>query len=132
MTPERERLKNAIEDRAVDLRLKLNKVAQRADMSPANFLRIRTGEVALTPLAMAAIEQALEWEPGSILDIIEGGDPTPRRRPAGSPPPPPGVDPSEWETWDPLDQQMVLAAIQVAQARVADVHPNERTPKRAS
>jgi hypothetical protein len=132
MDPHRERLKIAIEARAIELRLKLNKVAQRAGMSAGNFLRIRAGEVALTPFAIATIEQALEWEPGSIQAILDGGEPTPRSSPSDLPPAPPGIDPKEWASWDPLDRQMVLAAVQVAQARAADVHSNERTPRRAS
>lgn len=132
ISPERERLTAAIGTRAVELRLKLNKVAVRAGMSTANFLRIRTGEVALTPLAIAALEQALEWESGSIQDILAGGQPTPRRQPSDLPPAPPGIDPAEWATWDPLDRRMVLAAVQIAQARVASVHPNERSHRRVS
>jgi hypothetical protein len=119
MTPQRERLKTAIENRAVELRLKLNKVAQRADMSAANFLRIRTGEVALTPLAAAAIEDALEWENGSIQAILDGRDPTPRRRTDGIPPMPSGIgiDPKEWAKWSPEDRELVLLAIRHAQQR---------------
>lgn len=119
MTPERERLKAAIENRAVELRLKLNQVAQRADMSAANFLRIRTGEVALTPLAVAAIEDALEWESGSIQAILDGGVPTPRRSDSAIPPLPPGigVDPKEWAHWSPEDRELVLLAIRHAQQR---------------
>lgn len=124
MTPDRERLKTAIENRAVELRLKLNKVAQRADMSPANFLRIRTGEVALTPFAVAAIEQALDWEPGSIQRILDGLEPTPRQRERELPPAPPGVDPEQWRAWDPLDREMVLAAVRVANARTQQQSPH--------
>lgn len=119
MTPERERLKTAIENRAVELRLKLNKVAQRADMSAANFLRIRTGEVALTPLAVAAIEHALEWESGSVQAILDGGEPTPHRRADDIPPMPTGIgiDPKEWARWSPEDRELVLLAIRHAQQR---------------
>lgn len=127
VTPERERLKNAIENRAVELRLKLNQVAQRAGMSAANFLRIRTGEVGLTPLAVAAIEDALEWEAGSIQAVLDGARPAPRHTHPDIPPMPPGIgiDPKEWASWAPEDRDLVLAAVRAASARARRRDPGD-------
>lgn len=101
---DRERLKQAIEDRAGALRLRLKQVARRAEMSEANFFRIRTGDITLTPFAMAAIEDALEWGHGSIKAILAGGEPILTRD--HSPPVPPvpeglPVDPADWAAMTP-------------------------------
>lgn len=112
MTPDRERLKTAIEGRAVELRLKLSQVAARAEMSAANFLRIRNGEVALTPLAIAAIEHALEWERGSVQAVLDGDPPTPRGDTRAEPHPPRG-------TAEELADQ--IAELQRLQARTEQV-----------
>lgn len=77
MTPDRERLKAAIEARAVELGLRLRQVASRAHMTESNLYRIRMAEIELTDAARIALEDALEWERGSIQAILDGGHPTP-------------------------------------------------------
>lgn len=77
MTPDRERLKAAIDLRAAGLGLFLREVASRAHMDGSNLYRIRTGENELTTSACIAIEEALQWERGSIQAILDGGEPTP-------------------------------------------------------
>jgi hypothetical protein len=84
MTPERERLKAAVDARTVELRLRLREVASRAHMSEPNLYRIRTGET-ITRAAKIALEEALEWEPGSIDAILAGGEPTVRRQDSTKP-----------------------------------------------
>lgn len=97
MDADRQRLADAMEDRRLQLRLKWIEVARRAEMSESNLVRIRKGEIALTPLAARAIEDALEWEAKSIEGVLRGEAPKPRV-PQGVPPIPEGVrvDPADW------------------------------------
>lgn len=76
MTPDRERLKAAIDARAAELGLRYREVASRAHMTESNLFRIRTGEIELSNAARIALEDALEWERGSMQAILDGGQPT--------------------------------------------------------
>jgi AraC-like DNA-binding protein len=122
MDAQRERLKRHIEDRAVELRLRLKDVANAAGMSIANLHRVRNGIGTLTPYAMAALEDALEWAPGSVRAVLDGDAPTPRQVATAAPdvePPPAGldVDPARWAAWDPLDRQNIINAYKLAEQR---------------
>lgn len=102
MDADRQRLADVMEDRRVQLRLKWIEVARRADMSESNLVRIRKGDIALTPLAARAIEDALEWEPKSVEAILRGEAPRPQL-PPNVPPIPEGVrvDPADWAVMTP-------------------------------
>jgi len=76
MTPDRERLKAAVDARAAELGLRLREVASRARMDGSNLYRIRNGETELTTSARIALEEALVWERGSIQAILDGDQPT--------------------------------------------------------
>jgi hypothetical protein len=74
----RENLADAMERRAMgDLGLRWTDVATRAGISQSQLLRIRQG-APITPFTAARLEEALDWEPGSIQTILDGGEPTPR------------------------------------------------------
>ena len=77
MDADRTRLAQAMTARRVALRpLQWKEVAKRAGMSEQNLLRIRNGEISLTPEAIAGIEIALRWDVGSVKAILAGGEPT--------------------------------------------------------
>lgn len=85
MDADRERLASAMDARRIELRLRWKKVADLAGMSEANLLRIRNGEIALTPFAAAGIESALQWAKGSVDSVLGGQDARPAH-PEHSPP----------------------------------------------
>jgi AraC-like DNA-binding protein len=137
MNQDRDRLKAAIEDRALELRLRLRAVARRAEMSEANLFRIRNGEIAITPFAAAGIERALEWEPGTVEKVLAGHAPAARRK-EHSPPELPagwGIDPKKWARYDPIDREMIVNAIRLAEQRAQTPgtrsHPNAGHGRRA-
>jgi len=81
MDADRDRLRQAIEARAAQLRLRLQEVASRASMSLSTLGRVRAGVGALTPYVVASLEDALEWTHGSVQAILAGDAPTPVSRP---------------------------------------------------
>lgn len=72
-----EALSAAIEDRRSQLRIKLQDVARRADISVATLGRARRGEGDLTTDTKIGLEEALLWARGSVDAILAGGQPTP-------------------------------------------------------
>ncbi len=73
MDETRERLAEEMDSRRKKLRLRWTQVARRASLSVQTLLRIRTGETAVTDFAAEGIEQALNWPPGTIKDILATG-----------------------------------------------------------
>ena len=76
----RQRLTDAIEKRRAQLHLQLEEVAARmgrTGRSAAHLRRLRTGKAELNDMAKAELESALEWQKGSVDDILEGREPTP-------------------------------------------------------
>lgn len=70
----RERLDQAMNERRLDLRIRWVEVARRASMSVTNLNLIRKGRIAITDLAAANLEDALEWEQGHIARVLAEGD----------------------------------------------------------
>lgn len=69
-----------------DLRLKWDEVAARAGIHRETLRQIRIGNGDIRPLSATGIEDALEWEHGSIDTVLDGGEPTPLGgRPAPEP-----------------------------------------------
>lgn len=106
MDQARERLTAAMDERRLELRLRWNAVARRADMDASNLRRIRNGEIPVTMEAAYGIERALEWPRGRV-DVLLGratahvgpvAAATPYEDPA-DPPPFPLLDETEWEMW---------------------------------
>ena len=76
ITPEaRERLSRIMEDRRLDLGLSWREVASRAEVSYEALRALRTGTGGIRPLTARQIDSALEWVPGSVQAIMDGGDP---------------------------------------------------------
>lgn len=72
-----ERFVREMTERAEEKRLRWTDVARGAGMSVQNLLRIRKGEIAVTPYAAVGLEQVLDWPKGYIRDLLgdESGAP---------------------------------------------------------
>jgi hypothetical protein len=79
-TVQTERLDTAMDRRRRQLRLRWKQVADRAGMTYSNLHRIRTGQITLTDFARDGVEDALQWEHGSVAAILDGAEPTERRQ----------------------------------------------------
>lgn len=77
-----ERLAEAMNARRLSLHLNWKAVASRAGISYESLRAIRRGEYRPSELSAAGLDEALEWEPGSVDAILDGGDPTPADAPA--------------------------------------------------
>jgi transcriptional regulator with XRE-family HTH domain len=75
--PARARLAMLMDERRRDLRLTWDQVAGRAGINRETLRQIRTGSGNIRPLSATGIEDALEWDRGSIDRILAGGDPAP-------------------------------------------------------
>lgn len=78
----RERLARAMTDRRRELRLSIRAVAQRAGMDRATWTGAENADRDLREYHYAGVEAALDWEAGSVEQILAGHTPTPR--PAGN------------------------------------------------
>lgn len=102
-----ERLDQELNRRRLDQRLEWNDVARQLDISPESLRAIRKGRNGPKEITGRAIDDWMNWEPGSTRQVLDGGDPTPRADPA--PPAPAGrgveltvhVNPSEPELREP-------------------------------
>lgn len=72
-----DRLDEAIETRRLDLDLSLNDVATASKISPATLRAIRRGTSKPNALTKRRLEDTLQWEHGSIDELLSGGEPTP-------------------------------------------------------
>ena len=73
---DRDQLDQWMNARRLALRMKWTEVAQKADMTPQNLLRIRQGTIGITWDAADGIERALRWERGSVESaVLEGHEP---------------------------------------------------------
>lgn len=77
MSEPHERLNRAMLERGVELRKKWVHIAREAKITTSALSGIRRGEYRPSVHTARALEDALEWEPGSIAAILDGGDPTP-------------------------------------------------------
>jgi hypothetical protein len=76
ITPEqRARLDRLMNLRRLDLGLTWREVAARSGRSYEALRQLRTGPGGINELTAVQFSRALEWEPHSLLDIIEGGEP---------------------------------------------------------
>lgn len=72
----RERLARLMDERRRELGKTWDQVADEAGLTKEGLRGIRRGEGAtIRPLSKAGIERALRWTPGSVEDILAGGDP---------------------------------------------------------
>ena len=76
ISPEaRERLASLMDDRRLELRLRWREVAEAGGISYEALRDVRNGKGGIRRLTERAIEAGLQWAPGSIAQILDGGDP---------------------------------------------------------
>lgn len=71
----RQRLARLMDERRAELQLTWSEVAERAGITREGLRRTRTGTGHIRSLTKVGIERALSWAPGSIEDILQGGEP---------------------------------------------------------
>lgn len=79
-SPERKRLAKLMDDRRADLRLRWDEVAELAGVTYETLRQVRYGAGEIRILTKRGIEEALQWERGSIDAILAGGDPRPAQK----------------------------------------------------
>src|ERR1017187_678062 len=85
ISPEaRQRLRDLIDHRRLELRLRWQDVATAGGISLKALHSVRTGNAGIAAPTRGGIEDGLRWQSGSVDSILEGGDPTPLGSRAGS------------------------------------------------
>jgi transcriptional regulator with XRE-family HTH domain len=76
----------AMEDARLELGLRWSQVARQVGMTPQNLLRIRKGDIAVTPLAARGIERVFGWPQGRVeaLESNATAEPDPATVDAGT------------------------------------------------
>lgn len=84
--PPHERLDHELSQRRLDRRMDWNDVASEIGISPESLRAIRKDRNKPGDLTARAIDEWLDWEPGSTKTLFGGGEPTPRKvEPPASP-----------------------------------------------
>lgn len=76
-TAERTRLADEMDRRRIALSLRWEHIAEKARISTTHLRKFRRGDAGASDVVLAALEDALQWERGSIAAILDGGQPTP-------------------------------------------------------
>jgi len=80
-----ERLDRALRKRRAELRIRTwRQLATKAGIAGETLRSVRAGDSRPSDATQAGLEEALEWAPGSIQAILEGGDPVPLTSRPGS------------------------------------------------
>jgi transcriptional regulator with XRE-family HTH domain len=74
---ERDLLARRVRARRVELGLSVRAAAQAAEMDRNTWSYLEDGTKKTAEFKYAGIERALQWEPGSVTAVLEGGEPTP-------------------------------------------------------
>ena|ERR1035438_3703222 len=77
-TPQPHRLGILMDERRRELRLRWKDVATLAGITYEGIRAVRIGSGGIRALTEEGIEDALQWEHGSIRSVQDGGDPVPR------------------------------------------------------
>lgn len=80
MSEPRTRLDQAMTERSLEIRKRWVQIAREADITTSALSGIRRGQYKPGPHTARALEDALQWAPGSIAAILNGGEPAPADR----------------------------------------------------
>ncbi|MFG3046331.1 hypothetical protein ACGFZR_15545 [Streptomyces sp. NPDC048241] len=75
-TPDRERLAALVQQRRTELRLGVEPAAKTARVSKDTWKRVEAG-LKVQDRTYGAVDQALQWAPGSCIRTLDGGEPVP-------------------------------------------------------
>lgn len=123
MSPVTPTLGTHITQRRRELKIGQSAAARMAGVARSTWVSWETDANVPSDSKWSTIDDVCQWEPGSTAATLRGGQPTPRRAESPIPPAPPGIEPAEWIKWDPLDREMVLAAVRTANARAEGATP---------
>ena len=76
-----------MDERRRELRLRWRDVAVLSGITYEGIRAVRIGTGGIRALTQLGIEDALQWEHGSIRSVQNGGDPVPRSEPSAELPP---------------------------------------------
>lgn len=74
---ERTRLAAEMDRRRIALGLRWEHIADKARISTTHLRKYRRGDAGASDVVIAGLEDALQWQRGSIAAILQGGQPTP-------------------------------------------------------
>lgn len=74
-TEARQRLTLLIEERADELGMTWNELAEKAGLTKEGLRGVRFGSGKMRRLTKRGLEDALRWESGSVDRVLEGGEP---------------------------------------------------------
>ena len=106
-TPQPHRLGILMDERRRELRLRWKDVATLAGITYEGIRAVRIGSGGIRALTEEGIEDALQWEHGSIRSVQDGGDPVPRS---------PGEPPAALPPMTPAELRDVLDYLQFRRA----------------
>lgn len=73
----RENLRRLVATRRLERQLSVSSAARAAGVSRGTWIALEAGSRETETYNYAGVERALAWAPGSIDDILDGGDPIP-------------------------------------------------------
>lgn len=76
-TDQRTRLAAEMDQRRIMLGLRWEHIAEKSRISTTHLRKFRRGDAGASLIVIAALEEALQWERGSVETILQGGRPTP-------------------------------------------------------
>ncbi len=127
-----ERLDEAMNRRRLQLRMNWRELAEAAGISYTALRAIRRGTYRPTELTAQDLDRALQWEPGSVYAVLDGGEATPigaqapHERAADTQADSPGETGRATEMPLTLNQELELAArLMAAQVRELGLSPDE-------
>lgn len=123
-----ERLDEAMNRRRLELRMNWRELAEAADISYTALRAIRRGSYRPTELTAQALDLALQWAPGSVYAVLDGGEATPLGpQPSGQDAEGRAYGPAPAGSTDPtLRQELELASrLMAAQVRELGLSPDE-------
>lgn len=126
ITPQaRRRLAEMMEERRLNLALRWQDVAEAGRISLKTLHSVRTGDAGIAALTKRAVETGLRWRPGSVDQILAGGNPVPAE---GSPAHPRENDsPATFMDADPDELAPYLAEVEREIAEAIAKHGPEVT-----
>lgn len=124
-----ERLDEAMNKRRLELRMTWRELAETADISYTALRAIRRGSYRPTELTAQALDRALQWAPGSVYAVLDGGEPATARvkaAPDHTREGHPGSPATTPATISALEQELELASrLMAAQVKELGLSPDE-------
>lgn len=79
-----QRLAKRIANRRVQLGFSKREAIRRSGLSSTTWLKVENDAEPIADSTWSGVEIALQWEPGSVAAVLDGGDETPMPTPAST------------------------------------------------